>query len=197
MFERFTDRAMRVTKLAGQEAQQLNHAYIGTEHLLLGLIREGEGVAAKVLGELGISLEAARQKVREAIGPGQQEPAGPIPFTPRARKVLELALREALQLGHSYIGTEHILLGLLREGEGVAAHVLAGLGADLDTVRKTVIRLLHGYEKTDTPEPRPVAVISYGNPVTLRDVLDAVGRLGERLGRIEEHLGIGEADADV
>ena len=124
----------------------LNHNYIGTEHILLGLIHEGEGVAAKALESLGISLEAVREQVEEIIGQGQQAPSGHIPFTPRAKKVLELSLREALQLGHNYIGTEHILLGLIREGEGVAAQVLVKLGADLNRVRQQVIQLLSGYQ---------------------------------------------------
>src|SRR5881628_2740285 len=145
MFERFTDRARRVVVLAQEEARMLNHNYIGTEHILLGLIHEGEGVAAKALESLGISLDAVRQQVEEIIGQGQQAPSGHIPFTPRAKKVLELSLREALQLGHNYIGTEHILLGLIREGEGVAAQVLQKLGADLNRVRQTVIQLLSGY----------------------------------------------------
>src|ERR671915_16273 len=145
MFERFTDRARRVVVLAQEEARMLNHNYIGTEHILLGLIHEGEGVAAKALESLGVSLEAVRQQVEEIIGQGQQAPSGHIPFTPRAKKVLELSLREALQLGHSYIGTEHILLGLIREGEGVAAQVLQKLGADLNRVRQQVIQLLSGY----------------------------------------------------
>jgi len=145
MFERFTDRARRVVVLAQEEARLLNHNYIGTEHILLGLIHEGEGVAAKALESLGISLEAVRQQVEEIIGQGQATPTGHIPFTPRAKKVLELSLREALQLGHNYIGTEHILLGLIREGEGVAAQVLQKLGADLNRVRQTVIQLLSGY----------------------------------------------------
>jgi len=146
MFERFTDRARRVVVLAQEEARMLNHNYIGTEHILLGLIHEGEGVAAKALQALGISLEAVRQQVEEIIGQGQLAPSGHIPFTPRAKKVLELSLREALQLGHNYIGTEHILLGLIREGEGVAAQVLVKLGADLNRVRQQVIQLLHGYQ---------------------------------------------------
>src|SRR6266513_2773925 len=145
MFERFTDRARRVVVLAQEEARMLNHNYIGTEHILLGLIHEGEGVAAKALESLGISLDAVRQQVEEIIGQGQQAPSGHIPFTPRAKKVLELSLREALQLGHNYIGTEHILLGLIREGEGVAAQVLQKLGADLNRVRQQVIQLLSGY----------------------------------------------------
>ncbi|HLF99586.1 MAG TPA: ATP-dependent Clp protease ATP-binding subunit [Acidimicrobiia bacterium] len=145
MFERFTDRARRVVVLAQEEARLLNHNYIGTEHILLGLIHEGEGVAAKALESLGISLEAVRAQVEEIIGQGGSSPSGHIPFTPRAKKVLELSLREALQLGHNYIGTEHILLGLIREGEGVAAQVLQKLGADLSRVRQQVIQLLSGY----------------------------------------------------
>ncbi|MGH3498299.1 MAG: ATP-dependent Clp protease ATP-binding subunit [Nocardioidaceae bacterium] len=150
MFERFTDRARRVVVLAQEEARMLSHNYIGTEHILLGLIHEGEGVAAKALESLGISLEAVRAQVEEIIGQGPQAPSGHIPFTPRAKKVLELSLREALQLGHSYIGTEHILLGLIREGEGVAAQVLVKLGADLNRVRQQVIQLLSGYQGKET-----------------------------------------------
>ena len=144
MFERFTDRSRRVVVLAQEEARMLNHNYIGTEHILLGLIHEGEGVAAKALESLGISLEAVRQQVEEIIGQGQQGPSGHIPFTPRAKRVLELSLREALQLGHEYIGTEHILLGLIRVGDGVAVQVLVKLGADLNRVRQQVIQLLAG-----------------------------------------------------
>ncbi|WP_411721757.1 ATP-dependent Clp protease ATP-binding subunit [Mycetocola sp.] len=150
MFERFTDRARRVVVLAQEEAKMLNHNYIGTEHILLGLIHEGEGVAAKALESLGISLDAVREQVQDIIGQGQQQPTGHIPFTPRAKKVLELSLREALQLGHNYIGTEHILLGLIREGEGVAAQVLVKLGADLNRVRQQVIQLLSGYQGKET-----------------------------------------------
>ncbi|SEB85735.1 ATP-dependent Clp protease ATP-binding subunit ClpC [Paramicrobacterium humi] len=150
MFERFTDRARRVVVLAQEEAKMLNHNYIGTEHILLGLIHEGEGVAAKALESMGISLDAVREQVTDIIGTGQQQPTGHIPFTPRAKKVLELSLREALQLGHNYIGTEHILLGLIREGEGVAAQVLVKLGADLNRVRQQVIQLLSGYQGKET-----------------------------------------------
>jgi ATP-dependent Clp protease ATP-binding subunit ClpC len=146
MFERFTDRARRVLVLAQEEARLLNHNFIGTEHILLGLIHEGEGVAAKALESLGISLEAVREKVEETIGPAGSSTTGSPPFTPRAKKVLELSLREALQLGHNYIGTEHMLLGLVREGEGVAAQVLVQLGADLSRVRQQVIQLLSGYQ---------------------------------------------------
>ena len=153
MFERFTDRARRVVVLAQEEARLLNHNYIGTEHILLGLIHEGEGVAAKALESLGISLEAVRSQVEEIIGQGGTSPSGHIPFTPRAKKVLELSLREALQLGHNYIGTEHILLGLIREGEGVAAQVLVKLGADLARVRQQVIQLLSGFSGSKEAAP--------------------------------------------
>jgi len=146
LFEKFTDKARRVVVLAQEEAKLLNHNYIGTEHILLGLIHEGEGVAAKALEALGINLEQVREQVQDIIGQGQQSPSGHIPFTPRAKKVLELSLREALQLGHSYIGTEHLLLGLIREGEGVAAQVLTKLGADTNKVRQQVIQLLSGYQ---------------------------------------------------
>ena len=149
MFERFTKRARRVVVLAQEEARMLDHNYIGTEHLLLGLIQEGEGVAAGALESLGISLQVVRQQVEEIIGRGQEAPSGHIPFTPRAKKVLELSLREAKQLGHDYIGTEHILLGLIREGSGVAAQVLVKLGADLNRVRQQVIQLLQDYQGED------------------------------------------------
>src|SRR6266702_1635057 len=172
MFERFTDRARRVVVLAQEEARMLNHNYIGTEHILLGLIHEGEGVAAKSLESLGISLEGVRSQVEEIIGQGQQAPSGHIPFTPRAKKVLELSLREALQLGHNYIGTEHILLGLIREGEGVAAQVLVKLGADLNRVRQQVIQLLHGYQGK---EPAASGAPSESAPSTSL-VLDQFGR---------------------
>jgi ATP-dependent Clp protease ATP-binding subunit ClpA len=145
MFERFTDRARRVIVLAQEEARLLNHNYIGTEHILLGLAHESQGVAAKALESLGISLEAVRAQVEEIIGQGQSAPTGHIPFTPRAKKVLELSLHEAKQLGHNYIGTEHLLLGVLREGEGVAAQVLVKLGGELSRVRQQVIQLLSGY----------------------------------------------------
>ncbi|RUQ21911.1 ATP-dependent Clp protease ATP-binding subunit [Kocuria sp. HSID16901] len=146
MFERFTDRARRVVVLAQEEARMLNHNYIGTEHLLLGLIHEGEGIAAKALESMGVTLSSVREQVQDIIGPGQQAPSGHIPFTPRAKKVLELSLREALQLGHNYIGTEHILLGLIRAGEGVASQVLSKLGAEPSRVRQTVIDMISGYQ---------------------------------------------------
>ncbi|NNG20822.1 ATP-dependent Clp protease ATP-binding subunit [Naumannella sp. ID2617S] len=178
MFERFTDRARRVVVLAQDEARMLNHNYIGTEHILLGLIHEGEGVAAKALESLGISLEAVREKVEEIIGHGQQSPTGHIPFTPRAKKVLELSLREALQLNHSYIGTEHILLGLIREGEGVAAQVLVKLGADLNRVRNQVLQLLSGFQGNKGGEPAGVGAATepgQGGPAS-STVLDQFGR---------------------
>ena len=154
MFERFSDRARRAVDLAQEEARMLNHDYIGTEHILLGLIHEGEGLAAQVLQSLGIGLDAVRQQVEEIIGQGEQAPSGPIRYTPRAKKVLELSLREALALGHNYIGTEHILLGLIREGDGVAAQVLVALGGDLNRVRQRVIQLLHGYQGKQGPKLR-------------------------------------------
>jgi ATP-dependent Clp protease ATP-binding subunit ClpA len=160
MFERFTDRARRVVVLAQEEARLLNHDYIGTEHLLLGLAHEGQGVAAIGLERLGIRLEALRSQVEEIIGRGDSTPGGHIPFTPRAKKVLELSLRESQQLGHNYIGTEHILLGLIREGEGVAAQVLVKLGADFSRVRQQVIQLLSGSARSPeaAAETRPVAM---------------------------------------
>ena len=155
MFERFTDRARRVVVLAQEEARLLDHNYIGTEHILLGLIHEGDGVAAKALTSLGISLDAMRQAVEDIIGRGTQPLSGTghIPFTPRAKKVLELSLREALQLGSDYIGTEHILLGLIHEGDGVAATVLTGAGVNLSRAREQVIKLLHGRREEDAPSP--------------------------------------------
>src|ERR1700710_561371 len=189
MFERFTDRARRVVVLAQEEAKMLNHNYIGTEHILLGLIHEGEGVAAKALESLGISLDSVREQVQDIIGQGQQQPTGHIPFTPRAKKVLELSLREALQLGHNYIGTEHILLGLIREGEGVAAQVLVKLGADLNKVRQQVIQLLSGYQGKE-------ATASAGGPAegapSSSLVLDQFGRnltTAAREGKLDPVIG--------
>jgi ATP-dependent Clp protease ATP-binding subunit ClpC len=189
VFERFTDRARRVVVLAQEEARMLNHNYLGTEHILLGLIHEGEGVAARALESLGISLEAVRQQVQEVIGQGQQAPAAHIPFTPRAKKVLELASQEALQLGHNYIGTEHILLGLVREGEGVAAQVLVKLGADLNRVRQQVVQLLHGYPAGEPASDRP----RRGKRAQARLMADAAARidaLDRRLAAIERWAGM-------
>jgi ATP-dependent Clp protease ATP-binding subunit ClpC len=190
MFERFTDRARRVVVLAQEEARLLDHDYIGTEHLLLGLIQEGEGVAAAALRELGVSLEAVRQKVEEIIGRGEHAPPpSHIPFTPRAKKVLELSLRESRQLGHNYIGTEHILLGLIREGEGVAAQVLTSLGADLNTVRQQVVRMLHGYRSEEPASRSWLRTRGSGRLDEISDKLDAITR---RLTAIEARLGIEE-----
>jgi ATP-dependent Clp protease ATP-binding subunit ClpC len=183
LFERFTDRARRVLVLAQEEARLLNHNFIGTEHILLGLIHEGEGVAAKALESLGISLEAVREKVEETIGPAGTSTTGSPPFTPRAKKVLELSLREALQLGHNYIGTEHMLLGLVREGEGVAAQVLVSLGADLSRVRQQVIQLLSGYQASG-PEKTPAGTAPSSQDVPAGSpVLDQFGRNLTQLAR--------------
>jgi len=181
MFQRFTDRARRVVVLAQEEASGLGHNYIGTEHILLGLIHEGEGVAAKALKSLGVGLDPVRQQVEEIIGRGQEAPSGHIPFTRRAKKVLELSLRESKQLGHNYIGTEHILLGLIREGDGVAAQVLVRLGADLNRVRQQVIQLLRGH-----PAEEPEA----GAQVRL-------GTVEQRLTAIEQRVGIGPDTSDL
>jgi ATP-dependent Clp protease ATP-binding subunit ClpC len=189
MFERFTDRARLAVGLAQEEARKLNHNYIGTEHILLGLIREGEGVAAKTLESLGISLEAVRQQVEKIIGRGQQAPSGHIPITPRAKKVLELSLREAKALGHNYIGTEHILLGLIREGSGVAAQVLVKLGADLNRTRQQVVQLLHGHRGED---------VTGKGPPPPDDALTRVDSLDRRLAAIERWVGLRpEPDDDL
>ena len=188
MFERFTDRARRVIVLAQEEAKLLKHNYIGTEHILLGLIHEGEGIAAKALEGMDISLEGVREQVVDIIGEGQQAPTGHIPFTPRAKKVLELSLREALQLGHTYIGTEHILLGLIREGEGVAAQVLVKLGADLGRVRQEVIKLISGYQGK---EPASTGAREEGTPSGSL-VLDQFGRnltVAAREGKLDPVIG--------
>ena len=181
MFERFTDRARRVVVLAQEEARMLNHNYIGTEHILLGLISEGEGVASVALKSLGISLDAVRQQVEEIIGRGQQAPSGHIPFTPRAKKVLELSLRESKQFDHNYIGTEHILLGLIREGNGVAAQVLVKLDADLKRVRQQIIQMLNEHP---AGEPGP------GVEVRL-------GMVEQRLTAIEQRVGIGPDTSEL
>jgi hypothetical protein len=173
VFERFTDRARRVLVLAQEEASLLNHSFIGTEHILLGLIHEGDGLAAQALESLGISLQAVREKVADTIGPSGSGPTGSPPFTPRAKKVLELALREALQLGHNYIGTEHLLLGLVREGEGVAAQVLQSFGADLGTVREKVMELLVGYQGQDLASAQrardPFPMMGVAGPLETRE----------------------------
>jgi ATP-dependent Clp protease ATP-binding subunit ClpA len=180
MFERFTDEARRVVVLAQEEARLLNHNYIGTEHLLLGLAHEGQGVAAKALESLGISLEAVRAQVEEIIGQGQSAPVGHIPFTPRAKKVFELSLREALQLGHNYMGTEHLLLGLIREGEGVAAQVLVKLGSDLPRVRQQVLQLLSRYaggEAAAEPAGARTRLVRMTVPAELREAEEQLGQV--------------------
>jgi hypothetical protein len=183
MFERFTDRARRVVVLAQEEARMRNHNYIGTEHILLGLIREGNGTAVKALESLGISLDVVRQDVDQIIGRGQYAPSGHIPFTPRAKKVLELSLRESVQLGHGYIGTEHILLGLIREGDGVAAQVLVKLGAGLNRVRQQVIQLVQGRASREgAPGPDVQARL---------DVVEG------RLAALEQRVGTGPDTSDL
>jgi len=194
MFERFTDRARRVIVLAQEEARMLEHDYIGTEHLLLALIHEGEGVAAKALRALDVDLDTLRREVEALVGRGQQPPKGHIPFTPRAKKVLELSLRESVHLGHDYIGTEHLLLGIVREGEGPAAQVLQQRGIELNSVRQEVIRLLHGHQARQGRRGRRVAwARSGGEGATLEDVAHQLRVLGARLAAIEEKLGIEES----
>jgi len=183
MFERFTDRARQVVVLAQEEAKRLDHNYIGTEHILLGVLRERDGAAAKALESLDISLDAVRQQVEEIIGRGQQAPSGHIPFTPRGKKVLELSLRESQQLGHNYIGTEHILLGLIREGDGVAPQVLVRLGADLNRVRQQVIQVIH-----DRP---PLE----GAPAT--EIQARLDVLEGRLAVLEQQVGTGADTSDL
>jgi ATP-dependent Clp protease ATP-binding subunit ClpA len=194
MFERFTDRARRVVVLAQEEARMLEHDYIGTEHLLLALIHEGEGVAAKALRALDVDLDTLRREVEALVGRGQQPSKGHIPFTPRAKKVLELSLRESVQLGHDYIGTEHLLLGIVREGEGPAAQVLQQRGIELNTVRQEVIRLLHGHQAVEGRRRRRVARARAGaEGATLEDISHQLRVLGARLAAIEERLGIEES----
>jgi len=201
MFERFTDRARQVVVLAQEEARALGHGYIGTEHILLGLLGEREGIAAQALAALEISPDAARLQIAEIIGEGTGQPSGPVPFTPRAKKVLELSLREAQRLGDSYIGTEHILLGLVREGEGIGAQVLARLGASTNQVMAQVLiitRAEHGEELRrvsiaqpmgrGAPPPRPPgALLMRAGP--LRELLDRLDEIARRLAAIENLLG--------
>jgi ATP-dependent Clp protease ATP-binding subunit ClpC len=197
MFERFTDRARRVIVLAQEESQRLSHNYIGSEHLLLGLLAEQEGVAARALQSLNVTLTAAREQVEEIIGPGQQTPHGHIPFTPRAKKILELSLREALTLGSQVINTEHLLLGLIDEGDGVGAQILQRLGATAQAVREAVARLINaepeGAEVTGPgSEPRAVSVTRrVGIRVdALTEIKDLLASIDRRLSAIERHLGI-------
>jgi ATP-dependent Clp protease ATP-binding subunit ClpC len=191
MFELFTDRARRVVVLAQEEARMLEHGYIGTEHLLLGLIHEGEGVAAKVLEAMGIDLDAVRQQVEAIIGRGRQAPSGHIPFTPRAKRVLELSRRESDQMGLHYIGTEHILLGLVREGDGVAAQVLVKLGADLSPVRQHVIQLVRGSTVESPGQGGPWRVARGARAGVIEDVLARIDAMDRRLAAIERWVGMG------
>jgi len=224
MFERFTDRARRVVVIAQEEARALEHSYVGPEHILLGLVREGQGVAARALTELGVDLGAVRQQTEDLIGRGEHSPSGHIPFTPRAKKLLELSLREALQLGHNYIGTEHLLLAVLREGENVGAQVLVRMGTDLNQVRLQVLKLLTAAgavlpgEGTELPaevhpepsgEPRPGPSVERRPPRSaeirmaraargdflLTEVRNALTNISERLTAIERHLGMPGAAA--
>jgi hypothetical protein len=195
MFERFTDRARRVVVLAQDESRRLKHNYIGTEHILLGIVSLGDGVAAKALESLGIGLDPVRQQVEEIVGVGKGSQSGHIPFTPRAKKVLELSLRESLQLGHDYIGTEHILLGLLREGDGVAAQALVRLGADLNRVREQVIGILAEYQGREPQERERLTVRARPGPLPTalgrqQEIFHMLADLSRRLNAIEDHLGI-------
>jgi ATP-dependent Clp protease ATP-binding subunit ClpC len=193
MFERFTDRARQVVVLAQEEARNLHHDYIGTEHLLLGLLHEGHGIAAQALTALGMDQEAVRQRVIGIVGRGDQNPSGHIPFTPRAKKVLQLALREALQFGHNYIGTEHILLGLVREGDGVAAQVLTGMGAELGRVRREVTDLL-GQQPGRTDAPAGTSLpgkAGRGTRKALARVINRLDRIERRLSALEKRVGTG------
>jgi len=191
MFERFTDQARRVVVVAQEESRKLGHDYIGTEHILLGILGAGESVAVQALASLGVSQEAAREQVEEIVGRGSHQVSGHIPFTPRAKKVLELSLREAIQLGHNYIGTEHILLGLIREGEGVAAQVLTRLGADLNRTRQQVIQLLHGPQGAETAAEYSRPLRRPGGPGGLDAIRDRLDTIAGQLAAIVSRLGIG------
>ena len=177
MFERFTDRARRVVVLAQEEARMLNHNYIGTEHLLLGLIHEGEGIGARALESLGVTLNAVREQVQDIVGPGPQAPNGHIPFTPRAKKVLELSMREAIQLNHGYIGTEHILLGMVRANEGVANQVLVKLGAEPAAVRQAVMDFSNSYANGVQ-----VVIVKEDSPIQTVDDLANANMIGCQMG---------------
>jgi ATP-dependent Clp protease ATP-binding subunit ClpC len=202
MVERFTDRARQVLILAQEQARVRGHDHIGTEHILLGLVQEGEGVAAQVLESLGVSLEEVRQQVEQAVSPGRGAPSGHIPFTPQAKKVLDLSRREALQLGHNHIGTEHLLLGLIREGEGHAAHVLAGLGADPSGARQRVQQLLHGYRAqaglgTVSSAQRTGLAGGTQTRLLLSELLGQAESMNSRLSAIEKRMGTGPDTADL
>ena len=191
MFERFTDRSRRVIVLAQEEARELNHNYIGTEHILLGLCHEGGGVAVRVLEAQGVRLAAVRERVEEIVGRGQAGPSGHIPFTPRAKKVLELSLRESQELGHEYIGTEHLLLGLIREGQGVAARVLADLGQDLDLTRaRQLVTEEVGSGHGGEPAEHQPAVRVGGSRAQLDEIMGRLAAIDARLAAIERQLGL-------
>jgi ATP-dependent Clp protease ATP-binding subunit ClpC len=194
MFERFTERARRVVAVAQDEARSHRHGSIGTEHLLLGLIDVGEGAAVQVLGDLGIGLDALRREIEEMIGQGSGEPLASVPFTPQAKKVLELSLREALQLGHNHIGTEHLLLGLIREGEGVAARALVKLGASLAATREQVTVIMGVGPSGETRSGRGARVVVRTD--VLEDMRSRLDAIVARLDAIERHLGMGK-DPDV
>ncbi|GIH99853.1 hypothetical protein Pta02_18620 [Planobispora takensis] len=191
MFERFTDRARRVVVLAQEEARRLSHNYIGTEHLLLGLVGEEDGAAARALQSFDVSREQVRSDIEEIIGQGSGAVSGHIPFTPRAKKVLELSLREALNMHHSYIGTEHILLGLIREGEGVAAQVLTKQGVRLEAVRSAVIALIERGGRRERVSTSEEAFFSTGLSFSAK-----LDRIQESLDRIERRLDAMGAPAD-
>jgi len=193
MFERFTDRARRVVVLAQQEARMLSHNYIGTEHLLLGLLADAGGTAARALESLGVTLDAAREQVREIIGEGQQAQQGHIPFTPRAKKVLELSLREALNLGDDHIGTEHLLLGLLAEADGVGAQIVERLGASRRAVVDKVIELTGAEPDPAAAEIGPWPRGARVRGVALSEVRDLLASIDRRLSALERHLGIAAA----
>jgi len=193
MFERFTDRARRVIVLAQQEARLLSHNYIGTEHLLLGLLADGGGTAAQALESLGVTLDAAREQVREMVGEGQRQQQGHIPFTPRAKRVLELSLREALNLGDDHIGTEHLLLGLLAEADGVGAQVVARLGASRRAVHDKVIELIGSEPDRAAAEIGPWPPGARVRGVALSEVRGLLASIDRRLSAIERHLGIATA----
>jgi ATP-dependent Clp protease ATP-binding subunit ClpC len=187
-FEKFTDRARRALVLAAEEARVLNHDYVGTEHILLGLIHEGDGLAAKALESLEISLEAVRKEVETTVGQGHGDPVVSPPFTPRAKKVLDLSRREALQLGHNYVGTEHILLGVAREGGGVAARALVNLGADMAKVRQAVIQLMSGFQGRDASGTVSLGSSSPGRSTSWVLAVEMTGRDAVDYGRAFEDL---------
>src|SRR5260370_20033533 len=193
MFERFTSQSRRVIVLAQEEARKLDHGYIGTEHLLLGLLREDRGAAARALAAADIILEAAEREVEVIIGRGEQPPSGHIPFTPRAKKCLELSLREALQLGQNYIGTGHVLLALISQGDGAAVQILGRLGADLDHLRARVTLELKDHPEDQGGGPPRARQVTPRQTDAVRNLLDTID---DRLSAIEQHLGITRAELD-